>query len=248
MIKLPIVQVHEITWRLHANESRIQLLHGVSAQTYDLCSLKHILQAWWPRQVQEVPLEIQPYWNFHEISTENSLLLKGTIIITPTSQRQDLLRQLYVGHFGLSKCLHRTKQTTYWPGLYDHIYELLTNCQTCLNFSNNNFKQPPSKQLGHEVPLVLWSKLATDIFHFENCLFLVVVDYYSRFPFIRKFDRITPKHVKTNMQAIFSEHGWPDALVSDNGPCYNATEFRQAMEDMGVCHIRSSPHTTNQMV
>ena len=43
--------------------SRIQLLHEATTQDDDLCSLKHIVQAAWPSQIQEVLLEIQPYWN-----------------------------------------------------------------------------------------------------------------------------------------------------------------------------------------
>ena len=47
----------------------------------------------------------------------------------PTSQRQDPLKQIHAGHLGLSKCLHRAKQTTYWSRLCDQIYEFLSNCQ-----------------------------------------------------------------------------------------------------------------------
>ena len=45
------------------------------------------------------------------------------------------------------------------------------------------------------------------------------------------------RHVASLMQAIFSEYGWPDTIGSDNGLCYNATKFKQAMKDMGVHHI-----------
>ena len=53
---------------------------------------------------------------------------------------------------------------------------------------------------------------------------------------------MTDKHVLNDMQAIFSEYGWPDALVSDNGPCNTAIEFRQVIDDMSVYHIMSSSH------
>ena len=58
--------------------------------------------------------------------------------------------------------------------------------------------------LGHEVPLVPCSKLTTNIFHFENCSYLLAEDYYSRFLVIRKLDRMTAKHVTSYMQVIFS--------------------------------------------
>ena len=60
-----------------------------------------------------------------EITIEDGLLFKGTRIIVPTSQTQDLFK-----HIHLSKCLHQVKQTVHWPRLYDQIYELVTNCKT----------------------------------------------------------------------------------------------------------------------
>ena len=39
-------------------------------------------------------------------------------------------------------------------------------------------------------------------------------------------------HVKSHMLDIFSEYGWSDTLVSDNGSCYGATKYSQTMEDM----------------
>ena len=41
---------------------------------------------------------------------------------------------------------------------------------------------------------------------------------------------------------IFSEYGWPDTLVSDNGPCYTAEVFTNLMQEYSVNHITSSPH------
>ena len=40
--------------------------------------------------------------------------------------------------------------------------------------------------LGHEVPPTPWSKVATDIFHYESQPYLLIVDYTSRFPVVRK--------------------------------------------------------------
>ena len=75
--------------RLQATASRIQLLHEVTAQHDDLHLLKCIVQTGWPGQIQEVPPEMQPNWNFcEEIANENGLLLKGTRIILPISPRQ----------------------------------------------------------------------------------------------------------------------------------------------------------------
>ena len=53
---------------------------------------------------------------------------------------------------------------------------------------------------------------------------------------------MTGKAIGHHMQAIFVEYGWPDTLVTDNGPCYISKEFQMLMKSMSVNHITSSPH------
>ena len=44
------------------------------------------------------------------------------------------------------------------------------------------------------------------------------------------------------MQTIFAEYGWPNTLVTDNGPCYTSKGFQMLMKSMTVNHITSSSH------
>ena len=70
--------------------------------------------------------------------------------------------------------------------------------------------------LGQEIQLHPWSKLVTDIFHFEGASYLLIVDYTSRFPVVCKLSSMTGQHVATQCKLIFSEYGWPETLISDN--------------------------------
>ena len=129
----------------------------------------------------------------------------------------------------------------YWPGLYDKLKDLITNCTTCLKFSAQ--KPASNKQhAGHKIPTQPWSKLTSDIFHFEGDSYLLIVDYTSHFPVIRKLNSMTGKAIAHHMQSIFSKYGWPNTLVTDNGPCYTSKEFPTLMQSMSVNHLTSSPH------
>ena len=88
----------------------------------------------------------------------------------------------------------------------------------------------------------LWTKLATDLFHFEGDSYLLIVDYTSRYPVICKLTKMTAQNVIGHLKVIFSEYGWPDNIVSDNGPCYTAEAFTKTMQEYQVNHITSSPH------
>ena len=104
---------------------------------------------------------------------------------------------------------------------------MVQNCETCLKFSPNNCKPKPENTLGHEVPVIPWTKLATDIFTFDNENYLLVVDYTSKFPIIYKLLSMTARVVMEIMKSIISEEGCPTTIVSYNGPCY-ASEYFQA--------------------
>ena len=190
-IKLPILQVNQITAHARCTQDRIDRLRQSTARDDTLALLKYTVQHGWPQTIIELPPELHPYWTFREeISIEDGILLKGERIIIPAVDQPDILQQLHHGHLGLQKCLHSARVSVYWPNLTKHLKELVTNCRVCLKCSQANRKVSKSigPPLGQEIPTRPWVKLATDIFTFNNQNYLLIVDYMSRFPVIK-----TPK-------------------------------------------------------
>ena len=96
--------------------------------------------------------------------------------------------------------------------------------------------------LGQEIPLYPWSKLTVNIFLFEGTSYLLIVDCTSRFTVIPKLSSMTGQHVANQCKLIFSEYGWPETLISDNGPCYTSEAFTGVMKAYSVNHITGSLH------
>ena len=142
----------------------------------------------------------------------------------------------------MNKCKLRAKETVYWPGLNEQWEDLVLNCELCLKYSTAKCKLEPSLTLGQEVPLYPWTKLAIDIFHFKSVSYLLIVDYTSQYPVVRKLTSLTGQHTANHFKLIWSEYGWPETLVSDNGPCYMSEIFTNLMVEYNVNHITSSPH------
>ena len=241
-IELPKLKTHAITRQLHATADRLNQFHTETAQDKELALLKHNVQTGWPHNICDLPKEIQPYCTFcKEMTIEDGLLLKGTCIIVLQTLHKEMIQLLHTGHLRLEKCLNRAKQSMSWPGLYDELKDLIMNCTTCLKFSTQ--KPTFNKQhAGHEIPVHPWSKLASDIFYFEGDSYLLIVDYTSCFPIIRKLSSMTGKAIAHHMQFIFSKYGWPNTLVTDNGPCYTSKEFQLLMQSTSVNHLTNSPH------
>ena len=136
----------------------------------------------------------------------------------------------------------RAKETAYWPGINEQLEQLILNCQLCLKYSRSKDKNTPNTALGHEIPSVPWNKATTDIIHFKSKSYLLVVHYTNRFPIVRELKSMSAQHITEHFRLIFSEYGWPDTLVSDNGPCYVAEMLTSLMKEYAVNHITSPPH------
>ena len=87
--------------------------------------------------------------------------------------------------------------------------------------------------LHHEIPNTPWTKLATDIFYFQGTNYLIIVDYTSKFPVVKQLRKIDQRAVITAFEEVFAERGYPDELVSDNGPCYRGEQFREFLKIEG---------------
>ena len=186
---------------------------------------------------------MQSYWTFRdELTTEDGIILKGKRIVIPTKKYEAVLKLIHEGHLGPNKCKLHEIETVYWPGLNDQLKKLILNCELCLKYSQSKCKQKPTMSLGQEIPLHPWTKLATDLFHFEGASYLLIVDYTSRFLVVCKLSSMTGQHVANQCKEIFSEYGWPETLISDNGPCYTVDTFTSEMNAYNVNHITSSPH------
>ena len=76
---------------------------------------------------------------------------------------------------------------------------------------------------------------------FEGASYLLIVDYTSRFLVVHKLSSMTGQHVANQCKLIFSEYGWPETLISDNGHCLTADAFSSVMNAYHINHITCSP-------
>ena len=68
------------------------------------------------------------------------------------------------------------------------------------------------------------------------------MDYYSRFPVIRKLDNIRASTISNKFTAVLLEYGLPDVIVADYGTQYTSEDFRKKCEDCNIELKFSSPY------
>ena len=68
-----------------------------------------------------------------------------------------------------------------------------------------------------------------------------MVDYFSRYPEVLQLTSTSWMSVISALKSVFSRHGIPEILRSDNGPQYSSAEFMSFASSYGFHHLMSSP-------
>ncbi|CAB3990867.1 Retrovirus-related Pol poly from transposon [Paramuricea clavata] len=161
-----------------------------------LSVLCKIISEGWPEKRSECPAYLHPYWNYRdELTVSNGMILKGSRIVIPRFLQTEVLQQLHYAHQGAEKCKLRAKGSIFWANINRDIEEMVKSCSPCQHQQNLNTKEP---LVSHDVPSRLW-----------HADYLLVTDYYSKFPAIRKLPNLQSSTVVANLKAIFEEHGIP---------------------------------------
>ncbi|XP_005094060.1 uncharacterized protein K02A2.6-like [Aplysia californica] len=156
--------------------------------------------------------------------------------------RKEVLEKIHHGHMGIAKCRERAAQSVWYPQIGKDIEERVTNyCRQCLEERASHPKEP---LLPTPLPNRPFEKVALDLFELKGRSFVVVTDYYSRYPEIGYFWSPNQKAstLVTKLKIIFARHGIPETVVSDNQTNLTSHEFQRFAQDLGFQHITSSPH------
>ncbi|UYV80797.1 hypothetical protein LAZ67_19001756 [Cordylochernes scorpioides] len=203
-----------------------------------LKAVVNYLEQGWPDK-KKMSQALLSYWHVKdELGVQNGLLMRGCRLVIPASIKLEILDKLHAGHFGITKTRLRTRETVWWPGISEEIAETVRKCSVCIQEAVS--KHEPL--IPTNFPTRPWQKIGMDLFKFENKWYLVVIDYYSRFPEMIQLDRLTASVVVRSCKSIFTRHGIPETVVSDNGTQFGAArEFANFARQYGFTHVTSSP-------
>ncbi len=126
----------------------------------------------------------------------------------------------------------------------DKLVEVkVTNCQLCSSLDKTAKASMVPLQ---PVPSAPWDKLSIDIVGpFEtaawNCRYgLTLTDCYSKWPEVAFTASVETKQVTAFLNSVFSRHGNPTNIVSDNCSQFTSLEFAAFLKVRDIKHIRTS--------
>ena len=114
------------------------------------------------------------WWHYNEGQTNNY-----TISFAEADSR------LAAGNdVGIEKTLLLMRQPVYWINMNADIKETVKQCVTCLEYQ---CKQPQERALQYDIPYKPWEVVGANIFMVNDKILLHIVDYYSKFQVVKKW-------------------------------------------------------------
>ena len=200
--------------------------------------IKRMKQNDWERHKNRP--EIKPYYlGKHELSLAKGLLWRCRQIVIPEKlQKQVIIAAHSMGHFGMTRAKQMLRAKYWFPRLNIMVEDTVSRRYQC-QLSTMEHKQEPVKP--SEIPETAWHILSGDFGgpYPDGHYNLVVIDKRTRFPVTEQSTscRVTCDRLRK----IFTTHGIPRRLETDNGPPFNSTEFRHLSEEIGFIHHRVTP-------
>ena len=106
----------------------------------------------------------------------------------------------------------RVQQSMYWLGINKDIEDHVMSCDPCQVNGRSQQKEPI---LPFEVPNRPWQRVGIDLFHHNKGWYVIVADYYSKYPWIQALPATTSKDVISALKSCFAEYGIPEDVISD---------------------------------
>ncbi|XGW34442.1 hypothetical protein V3C99_018378 [Haemonchus contortus] len=200
------------------------------------------MQKGWPVKVKDDRLK--PYaMKRAALSIHNGCILWGYRVVIPKKFQQVVLKMLHNSHYGRNSMISLARTKIWFPGMDKAVEEVAKNCSTCAVMGRDPVRIPLHPW---EEPEKVWKRLHIDFCETSGGVkWLVVVDAKSKWPEVIKMGTTTAGKTIIKLKEVFSRHGLPEQLVSDNGPPFTSAEFRTYCEKRGIEQIFTPPYHPN---
>ena len=119
------------------------------------------------------------------------------------------------------------------------IYEPISLWSDAVEWHSNKPEEP---LIPHDIPPKQWDTLGSDLFFWNNASYLLVSDYYSKFPLVRKLVNLRSETTIAHFKSIFEEFGIPSKLITGNDTQFTAASFQDFSKKYGFTHVTTSPY------
>ena len=178
--------------------------------------------------------------------TGNGILLKDDRIVLPEALQRTAIQLAHKGsHPGRSGIERRLRFHFFFHDMFAKVQEFVLSCSDCASFVEKKTKEPIQP---HKVPETAWEAVSVDLFGpMPSSRHVVVVqDIGSRYPAAKLVSSTKSSEVIPALDEVYTEYGYPELQISDNGPPFNSTCMKEYAEAHGIDTQFSAPYCPSQ--
>ena len=186
--------------------SHLQLVHIKKATQEDqvLQMLMSKMIEGFPEHIKQFPVVLRPFWQIRDDpSIEHSCVAYQGRYYIPKAIGEQSLASLHTGHPGMLKMKLREQQSMYGLGISKDIENHVMSCDPCQVNCRSQQKEPI---IPFEVPNRLWQRVGIDLFHHNKGWYIIVADYYSKYPWIQALLATASIDVISALKSCFAEY------------------------------------------
>ena len=176
-------------------------------------------------------------WDRLSIMVDNFIVLDNCRLFVPSANWKKILHLLHIQHCGISKTLATACQYYHWPSLKNDVTNMINACVKCQNLR-------PSLPDNNEITTIVvkpMEKVSIDIFENKNKHDLLMVDWYSGFPWIYQINILSTDSITNQLLATFQTFGYPPHYMNRwrNSIPQQISNF---CNNHGIIHEAASPY------
>ena len=215
-----------------------------------LQQLRSVIDTGWPASARSCSPEVRPYFPVrHELHVRrDSVILRGADrVVVPAALIDRYLQLGHRAHDGIVRTKQLLRSLCWWPGMDRAVADLVKACDLCQQ-SDKVLSQKVRPAPLQPVPLPTrpWSKLGVDVVGPiagvpQSARYAVTLtDYHSKWVEVALSAKVETSDIIKILSVIWAREGYPDEIVTDNGPQFVSRDFESYLQKRKIKHLKSS--------
>ena len=199
-----------------------------------------VMSGCWHKAPPNISLsELSRYEKVKEqLTCTESLLLKADRIVVPASLQERIVNIAHEGHMGIVKTKALLREKVWFPCMDRMTEDKVKACLPCQIVTPIYTREPLQMSVLPDNP---FDEVSVDFASVNGETLLLLVDDYSRFPFVEPVSSTSASAVIPKLDKLFATFGTPLVVRTDNGPPFNGDEFVKFSQVLGFKHRKVTP-------
>ena len=194
----------------------------------------------WHKAPPDVSLsELSRYEQVKEqLTCTDTVLLNSDRLVVPATLQERIVDIAHEGRLGIVKTKALLREKVWFSCMDKMVETKIKACLPCQVVTPIYTREPLQMSVLPDSP---FDEVSMDFAHVDGQTLLLVVDDYSRFPFVEPVSSTSAIAVIPKLDQLLSTFGAPLVVKSDNGPPFNGEEFAKFACVLGFKHWKVTP-------